>query len=146
MNVKQLSLFIENKPGQLLVPCEVLAKAGINMLLLALADTAKFGILRIVVRDWARAKAVLEEAGCVVNVTDVVAVRVASRPGGLAGVLRVIEEAKINVEYMYAFAAQKGDVGLLLFRFGDSEGAIRKLAAKGVDMLDGETLEKLIES
>jgi hypothetical protein len=146
MNVKQLSLFIENKPGQLLMPCEVLAKAGINMLLLALADTARFGILRIVVRDWMRAKEVLEKAGCVVNITDVVAVRVASKPGGLAGVLRAIDDAKINVEYMYAFTGQKGDAGLLLFRFADTEAAIRTLASKGVEMLDGETLEKLIES
>jgi hypothetical protein len=146
MNVKQLSLFMENKPGQILVPCEVLAKANINILLLALADTAKFGILRIVVRDWQKAKAALEAAGCVVNVTDVVAVRVASRPGGLAAVLRVADEAKINVEYMYAFSAQRGDVGVLIFRFADSEAGLRLLKAKKIQVLDPDALEDLIES
>ncbi len=145
MSVKQLSLFMENKPGQLLNPCEVLAKAGINILLLALADTEKFGILRIVVRDWEKAKSALEAAGCVVNVTDVVAVRVASRPGGLARVLRLMEDAKNNIEYMYAFAAQRGDVGILIFRFGDTDAAVRTLKAKKVDLIDAGALEKLIE-
>jgi hypothetical protein len=146
MNVKQLSLFMENKPGQLLKPCEVLAKAQINILLLALADTEKFGILRIVVRDWQAAKTALEAAGCVVNVTDVVPVRVASRPGGLADVLRTVDQAKINVEYMYAFTTQRGDVGILIFRFADTNAALKLLDAKKVEILDAASLEKLIES
>jgi hypothetical protein len=144
MNVEQLSLFMENRPGGLLHPCEALAKAGIDILVLALADTSKFGILRIIVRDWKKAKEVLEAAGCVVNVTEVVAVRVASRPGGLAGILRIAEEAKINVEYMYAFSGGKGESGILIFRFGDNAAAVGALGAKGAEVLDAGRLESLM--
>ena len=74
-------------------PCRLLAEAGINILTLSLADTQQFGILRLIVADWQKAKQVLEEAGCVVKVTEVVAVEVPDRPGGLAEVLEVIEKA-----------------------------------------------------
>jgi hypothetical protein len=145
MKVEQLSLFVENRPGQLLNPCVVLEKAGIDILVLALADTERFGILRIIVRDWKKAKEVLENAGCVVNVTEVVAVRVASRPGGLAKVLRAAEESRINVEYMYAFSGQKGESGILIFRFGDNEAAVRVLGEKGFDLLSAAKLESLMK-
>jgi hypothetical protein len=144
MNVQQLSLFMENRPGGLLHPCETLAKAGIDILVLALADTAKFGILRIIVRDWRKAKEVLEAAGCVVNVPEVVAGRVASKPGGLAAILRTAEEAKFNVEYMYAFSGQRGDAGILIFRFADSAAAVKALRAKAVEVLDAEGLESFM--
>ena len=81
MKLQQLSLFIENRPGHLGAPLEALAAAGINLVTLSLADTAQFGILRLIVRDWERAKQVLERAGWVVNVTEVVAVDVVDRPG-----------------------------------------------------------------
>ena len=145
MKVEQLSLFVENRPGQLLNPCVVLEKAGIDILVLALADTERFGILRIIVRDWKKAKEVLEDAGCVVNVTEVVAVRVASRPGGLAKVLRAVEESRINVEYMYAFSGGRGESGILIFRFGDNEAAIQILGEKGFDLLDATALEGLMK-
>jgi hypothetical protein len=144
VKIEQLSLFMENRPGGLLGPCEILERAGIDILVLALADTEKFGILRIIVRDWRRAKEVLEKAGCVVNVTEVVAVKVASRPGGLAGVLRAVEEARVNVEYMYAFSGQGGDSGILIFRFGDIEAAVGALRKKGATLLGSAELEGLL--
>jgi hypothetical protein len=105
MKLKQLSLFLENRPGQLRAPCEALAAAGIDLLTMSLADTAQFGILRFIVRDPERAMAVLEEAGMVVRVTEVVPVEVENEPGGLAEVLARIEEAGLGVEYMYDFGA-----------------------------------------
>ncbi len=87
MKIHQLSLFLENKPGQMLGPCRTLASSGVNIRTLTLADTERFGILRLIVSDWQKARRVLQEAGYVVNVTEVVAVEVADRPGGLAAVL-----------------------------------------------------------
>jgi hypothetical protein len=130
MTLKQLSVFLENKPGALSRPCRVLAEAGINILTFALADTQQFGILRLVAHDGEKAKKVLERAGLVVKLTDVVALEVPDRPGGLADVLEVLENAQVNVEYMYAFTAKQNGKGLLLFRFDKPEAAIAALQAK----------------
>ena len=89
MKLTQLSVFLENKPGQISLPCKALAKAEINILTLSLSDTQQFGILRLIVRDWQQGQTVLEQAGCVVNVTEVVAIEVADRPGGLAELLEL---------------------------------------------------------
>lgn len=83
MTVKQLSVFLENKPGALSTPCRLLADAGVNIQTFALADTQQFGILRLVVHEWERAKQVLEQNGFVVKVTEMVALEVPDRPGGL---------------------------------------------------------------
>ena len=129
-------MFVENSPGHLRAPCQVLADAGINLATLSLADTQQYGILRLIVRDWQRAKAVLEAAGFVVNVTEVVAIEVPDRPGGLAGVLRVIEQADINVEYMYAFTEKRDDKAVLVFRFENADAAIHALKHSEVNVID----------
>src|SRR5512137_283890 len=100
MKLVQLSLFLENRPGQLKTPCQVLGRAGIDILSMSLADTQQFGILRLIVEDWQKAKAVLEEAGCVVNVSEVLAVEVPDRPGGLGGVLDAFDQAGLSIEYV----------------------------------------------
>lgn len=133
MKIPQLSLFIENKPGRLVAPCRLLAEAGINVVTLSLADTEQFGILRLIVREWQRAKEVLEEAGLVVAVTDVLAIEVVDRPGGLVELLGLFEEAGINVEYMYAFTARLGNRAMLLFRFDDLDAAISALTHAGIN-------------
>jgi hypothetical protein len=142
MRLRQLSLFLENRPGELRAPCEALGKAGIDVLTMSLADTAQFGILRLVVRDWERAKAVLEAAGMVVNVTEVVPVAVDDRPGGLAGALLAIEAAGLQVEYMYAFAvAPRPGKAAIVFRFEDPVRAVETLRARGLEVIDaGELL------
>src|ERR1041385_683708 len=129
MTIKQLSVFLQNKPGALSRPCRLLAAAGVNIQTFALADTQQFGILRLVVHEWEQAKKVLEQNGCVVKINDVVALEVPDRPGGLAEVLEVIEQAQINVEYMYAFTAKQRGQGLLLFRFDQPDTAVAKLQA-----------------
>ena len=135
MKINQLSVFLENKPGRLSAPCKALAKAGINILTLSLADTHQFGILRVIVKDWQKAKAALEQAGCVVNVTEVVAIEVEDRPGGLAQVLELVEKASINLEYMYAFTFGRADKAAIVFRFENPEAAIKLLQAKGVNVV-----------
>ena len=135
MKLNQLSVFLENKPGKLSVPCKALAKAGINILTLSLADTHQFGILRLILKDPAKARRALEEAGCVVNVTEVVAIEVADRPGGLAAVLEAIEKAQINLEYMYAFTFRSKDTAILIFRFENPDDAIEALRAEGLNVI-----------
>ena len=114
MKLKQLSLFLENRPGQLDNAIQILADADVNILTLSLADTEQFGILRLVVRDWQKAKAALEAKQCVVNLTDVIAVEVPDRPGGLAELLRQVDQSGINIEYMYAFTFGRGDRAILI--------------------------------
>ncbi len=140
MKVPQLSLFVENRPGQLRVPCQVLAEAGISILTLTLADTQQFGILRLIVREWQRARQLLEQAGCVVNVTDMVAVEVPDRPGGLAGVLEVMDRTGVNIEYMYAFTTRKSGRAILLFRFDHPDKAVAQLAGGDLKLVDFDTL------
>ena len=136
MKIQQLSVFVENSPGHLRAPCQVLADAGINLATLSLADTQQYGILRMIIRDWQRAKAVLEAAGFLVNVTEVVAVEVPDHPGGLAGVLRAIEQVNINVEYMYAFAEKRDDKAVLVLRFENADAAIAALKDSKVIIID----------
>ncbi|MGD0500933.1 MAG: ACT domain-containing protein [Bryobacteraceae bacterium] len=137
MKIHQLSLFLENKPGQMTGPCRVLARAGIDIRTLTLADTERFGILRLIVSDWRQARALLEEAGYAVNVTEVVAVEVGDRPGGLAGLLETLDGAGINVEYMYAFTFGRQDRAVLIFRFDQPDAAIERLQNAGVPVLAG---------
>ena len=145
MKLHQLSVFLENKPGQLSKPCRVLADANINILTLSLADTEKFGILRIIVRDWKKARNVLEEAGCVVNVSQVIAIEVPDEPGGLARVLEQVEEANMNVEYMYAFTFKREDRAVLVFRFEDPDEALEVLQPTDVNVLDRVELYESVE-
>ncbi|HNU71050.1 MAG TPA: amino acid-binding protein [Thermodesulfobacteriota bacterium] len=144
MKLTQLSVFLENKPGRLTEPCRVLAEEGIDILTLSLADTQQFGILRILVRDWERAREVLEQAHCVVNATEVVALEVEDRPGGLLDVLRVIEQCTINVEYMYAMTFRRGNKAIIIFRFENPEEAVQRLSTKGISMIDADELYRRI--
>ena len=133
MRIPQLSLFLENKPGHMIVPCRLLAEAGISIVTLSLADTEQFGVLRLIVREWQRAREVLEAAGWVVAVTEVLAIEVADRPGGLVELLGLFEQAGINVEYMYAFTARLGNRAVLVFRFDDLDAAITTLTRAGIN-------------
>ena len=135
MKIHQLSLFLENKPGHLSAICQTLAKAKINIVTLSLADTQQFGILRLIIRDWQKAKEVLEKMGFVVNVTEVVATEVEDRPGGMAEILELIQTSGINIEYMYAFTFHKGDRAILIFRFDHPDNAVKALQAHNKNVL-----------
>ena len=140
MKIHQLSLFLENKPGHLSAICRQLADEKINIVTLSLADTEQFGILRLIIGEWERARDVLEKAGFVVKVTEVVAMEVDDRPGGVASVLDLLQEAGVNIEYMYAFTFHRGDRAVLVFRFDHPDGAIEALKAGGVSILDSVEL------
>jgi hypothetical protein len=142
MKVKQLSLFLENKPGALSRPVQLLAKAKFNILALSVADTQQFGILRLIVHDWEKAMTLLEKNGFVVKVTDMVAIEVSDAPGGLASILASLEKTRVNLEYMYGFTQRKERKGLLVFRFDDPDRAIAALQAKGINPIHSVELFK----
>lgn len=142
MKLHQLSVFSENKPGHVIAPCRLLAREGIDIRALALADTERFGILRMIVSDWRRAKDLLEQAGSIVKVTEVLAVEVPDRPGGLADVLEAFQGAAINIEYMYAFPFVRGEKAVLIFRFDQPDAAMARLQERGIQVLAGGALEE----
>lgn len=145
MKVRQLSLFLENQPGALSRPIKLLAQAKFNILTLSLADTQQFGILRLIVRDWEKAKALLEKNGFVVKVTEMVAIEVADKPGGLAAILTTLEKASVNLEYMYGFTLKEEGRGLLAFRFDDPDTAIAALQKKGISPVHSAELFQRLE-
>jgi hypothetical protein len=143
MKLEQISIFLENKSGRLAEVTSILAAAGINIRALSLADTADFGVLRLLVNDSDRARQVLKASGFTVSKTEVTAVAVPDRPGGLAEILRLLDGAGINVEYMYAFVQRSGDNAIIIFRFENLEQAIQTLKGGGIRILSGEELAAL---
>jgi len=120
----------------------LLAEAGINLITFSLADTRQFGILRLIVRDWETAQRLLEQNGHLAKLTEVVAIEVEDKPGGLVSILTVLEREGINVEYVYAFTLKQGNKGVLVFRFTDPDAAIRQLQTAQIRVLDAEELER----
>lgn len=140
MRVEQIAVFLENKSGRLAEITRILAENEINIRALSVADTADFGILRLIVDKVDLAKKVLRSGGFTVGKTNVVAVEVSDQAGGLANVLKMVNEAGINVEYMYAFVNKSGFNAVLIFRFDEMDKAIAILQEKGFTLLTGEQI------
>jgi hypothetical protein len=143
MRVEQISIFLENKAGRLAEVTRVLSETGVNIRALSLADTSDFGILRLIVDDNEKAKKALKEHGFTVGKTDVVAVEVEDRPGGLSRILDVLSQKNINVEYMYAFVQHSGKDAVIIFRFDDIDAAVKLLQESNVRVLEGKTVYTL---
>ena len=143
MKVEQISVFLENKPGSLAEVTRILGESGVNIRALSLADTKDFGILRLIVNDNEKAREVLGRRGLTVRKTEVVAVEVPDRPGGLAEILKVLTEADINVEYLYAFVQQSGENAIIIFRFDETDRAIEVLSKKQFKILEGKKVYAL---
>ncbi len=135
MKVPQVSVFLENRRGRLHEASDVLAKAGISLITLALADTADFGVMRLIVADAAAAAKVLKDNGFTAIVNEVLAIEVPDRPGGLAGILEVLDAGGVNIEYIYAFTQSSGGRAVLIFRFSEIDRAIEVLTAAGINLL-----------
>ena len=123
MTVKQISIFLENKPGQLSGICRALAKEKINIATLSLADSADFGIVRMIVDDHVRGCDALAKAGFAVVQTDVVMATVPDQPGGMAVIMEKLDAAGVDIEYSYAYALGKGEKAILVFKFDDNAKA-----------------------
>jgi hypothetical protein len=143
MRVEQISIFLENKAGRLAEVTRVLSEAGVNIRALSLADTSDFGILRLIADNNDKAKAVLKERGFTVGKTDVVAVEVPDRPGGLSRILGILSQHNVNVEYMYAFVQHSGKNAVMIFRFDDIDTAVKLLQENNVNVLEGKTVYTL---
>lgn len=143
MQVEQISVFMENRAGRLAEITRVLGKAGVNIRAFSLADTSDFGILRLIVNDNDKAKAALKEHGFTVGKTNVVAVEVEDRPGGLNHILELLSKEDINVEYMYAFVQHTGENAVIIFRFDDIDAAVKLLLNNNVKVLEGKTVYTL---
>lgn len=135
MIVEQISVFLENKAGRLMEVTKTLSEANINIRALSLADTSDFGILRLIVDDTAKAQSVLKDKGFTVGKTGVVAVEVGDNPGGLQAILEVLQEAEVNVEYMYAFVQKNSENATLIFRLDRTEYALEELKKHNITVL-----------
>lgn len=143
VKVEQISIFLENKSGRLAEVTDILARNGINLRALSLADTADFGIFRLIVNDTEKAITLLKGKGFTIAKNEVVAVEVPDRPGGLAELLATLQGKGINVEYMYAFVQKSEGNAVLIFRFDDVEKAIDALHKAGVRIMTGDAVQRL---
>lgn len=131
MIIKQLSIFLENKKGMLCAAIDVLAGNGVNISALSLADTADFGILRLIVDKPDEAQTLLRDSGVFVRVTDVIAVAMDDAPGGAVGILKALSAANLNIEYMYAFVGRESGKALTVLRADDTARAEQVLQENG---------------
>ena len=144
MSIKQISVFLENKPGKLKEMTGVLAANNVDMRALSLAETKDFGIARLVVDDVFNAVNILKEADFVASMTSVLAVAVPDEPGGLDKLLQIFADAKVNIEYMYAFIGGKDTKhAYMIFRVADTTAAEVKLAGKGLKIMTQEDIEQI---
>ena len=134
MFIKQLSIFIENKIGRLQAIMDTLSENDINIRALSIAETTEFGILRIITPDVDKAKKVLREVDVISKITDVIAVYIDDRAGGLAKMLNCITEAEVNVEYMYAFLGRTEGKALMVLKADDEAKAEKALLESGMEL------------
>lgn len=140
MTIHQISVFLENRAGQLSEITSLLAENQIDLRAINIAETADYGVVRLIVNDPARASSILLQHGFILTMTPVVAVAVPDRPGGLAEVLRLLPDEKIDVEYMYSVFGQVDGLAHMVFRVADTDRLIAVLRAHGIEPIPGETL------
>ena len=141
MSVKQISVFVENKKGGLYEVTSVLNKANVDIRALSIADTTDYGILRLIVNDVEKASDVLKNEGFLVTVTNVLALKISDKPGGLADAMEAFGEDSISVEYLYAaFVNEKDDTASLILRVNDNDVATKALEKKGFNLLSEDEL------
>ncbi len=143
MKVQQISIFLENRAGRLSAVATLIGQAGINIRALSLADTSDFGILRLIVDKPDAAQKALKENQFTFNITEVIAIEIPDHPGGLAYVLDVLEDAGVNVEYMYAFVEKSADKAVVIFRFEEIDGILPTLKEGGIRVLSREEVLSL---
>lgn len=135
MFIKQLSIFIENKFGRLEAIIDALSKADINLRALSLAEAPDYGVLRVIVDDAEKAKKALNDIGVIAKITDVVAVYLDDRSGGLASVLSILKESEITIEYMYAFLGRTEGKALMVLKADDEAKTEKVLTENNISML-----------
>ena len=143
MTVKQISIFVENKPGKLAELTEYLNQSSIDMRALSIAEAQDFGIVRIIVDDAYKTSCVLKEAGYVASITPVVAIEMPDEPGSLFRILKILGDGGVNLDYMYAFLTRKQSTAYMVLRVEDNEKAIEILSKNGIHTICQEALSNL---
>lgn len=143
MKLNQISIFLENREGRLYEACSLLGEHKINIRALTIAESDQFGILRVVVDKPEEAMALLKKNGFTADLTDIVAVEVDDKPGGLAKILKIIYDNRINIEYMYGFVEKSSEKALLVFRFDDSDKAISILTDNKIKVIGKKDIVNL---
>ena len=143
MAIKQLTVFVENKQGALVSITDTLSKNNIYLRALSIAETQDFGMLRLIVNDTEIAEKVLKEEGYLIKVNDVVGVKIGDTPGKLSAALRVLDEKKINMDYLYAFMARTEKHAYVVIRVEDNDAAEKALEDAGFHMITEEDVYKL---
>ncbi len=143
MSLKQLNVFVENKQGALVAITDTLARHDVNIRALSIADTEEFGILRLIVNDNDTACKILNDEGYLIKTTDVVGVKIGDAPGKLSKALEVLDEAKINMEYLYAFMARTEKHAYVVLRVADNDAAENALENAGFHIITDADVNKL---
>ncbi len=143
MSLKQLTVFVKNEQGALVSITELLAEKGVNIRALSIADTEEFGILRLIVSDNNAACVALNEKGYLIKNTDVVGVKIGDAPGKLSMALKVLDDAKINMEYLYAFMARTEKHAYVVLRVADNNAAEKALEDAGFHIITDADVCKL---
>ncbi len=143
MKVTQLSVFLENKKGRLYDAACLLGKAGIDIKALTIAESEDFGVLRLVVNKPDEALEALKAGSFVASITDIVAVEIPDQPGGLAAILKILNEHDINLEYMYAFGKKNADKAIMVFRFDEPDRAIAVLTGHSIRIVSRKDVQGL---
>ncbi len=130
--IKQISIFMENKPGSLARVAKTLSDGGVNIRALTVAEAGDFGVIRMVVDDTAEGYQVLRDGGFTVSETDVLAVELKDVPGGLYEIAKTLGEHNINMDYAYAFVTAKAERAMLILRVDDLKGAVEVLQKAGI--------------
>lgn len=141
MNIKQVSVFVENKPGSISDIMNILSKNKIDVSALSIADSTNCGILRLIVDKPDKAVDVLK-SDFTVKIIDVIGVYLEDHPGSLAEVLEIIKDAKISIDYLYAFTANNPNGAIVMFKFDDAKAALETLTLKGVRLVKSEDICK----
>lgn len=143
MAIKQLSIFVENREGTLVTVTDAIAKAGVDIRAMSVADTNDFGIFRLIVTDIAKAKQALDEANAFVSITEVVGVALEDKPGSLAKVVKTLADNNINIEYMYAFITVSKQFAYVVLRVENNEETEKILVDNGIKLVTEEDMAKL---
>ncbi|MBQ1862119.1 MAG: ACT domain-containing protein [Clostridia bacterium] len=142
MEIYQVSVFVENKSGKLADITDVLSENGINIRALCIADTADFGILRLIVKDPQKTEKILTEHGFTVTLTRVIGAAISDTPGGLSAVLRILSDAGISIEYLYAFIEKTTDRASVILRVDDDVKAEQVLSENGIELIGGDAFHE----
>ncbi len=143
VEIKQLSLFVENRPGRMAKVSKTLSDAGVNIRAMTIAEAGDFGVIRMVVDDPEKGYKVLHDNGFTVSTTDVLAVEMKDIPGGLYEIVNTLGENSINVDYAYAFVTTKAQRAMLILRVDDIAKARKVLGAKGVKIATKEEIQAI---